>query len=155
MVLALLWCLGMKTTNSKFTRSYFFIAMALLAVSMIGCADKDMSSNTTTATTGYTLVNGYCYDNSNTSVAVNSSYCSSTVTSTGYYYSNNQCYTTAGVAVANTHCGAIANTSGYSCVGYYYYYTVYNSVASTYCSGANCRGYTLFEYNTQRWVYCQ
>lgn len=103
------------------------------------------------STTGYYLSNGYCYS-STTGTIVATTYCSST---TGYTLSNGVCYSTStGTAVATAYCSGTSTTTSQACYGMYYYSNGY-ATQIVQCNGTNCRGYTLYDYNTKQPVYCQ
>ncbi|RYZ78335.1 MAG: hypothetical protein EOP06_29235 [Proteobacteria bacterium] len=135
-------------TLIKISKLLFALPL-LIALSACG---KTSTTTTTAAATGYYLSNGVCYS-ANTATAVETTYCSST---TGYYLSNGYCYSsTTGTVVATTYCSSTtATTTSQACYGMYYYSNGYQTQL-VQCNGLNCRGYTLYEYNTKQPVYCQ
>lgn len=77
-------------------------------------------------------------DNKNTPTTV------ATVPATSYYMSNNSCYNNAGQIVATTYCSNVGGVGG-QCIGYFYY-----QGQLTLCNGADCRGYTLINAQTNQ-----
>lgn len=123
-----------------------------VAMLFAGCGKSD-NSNSSTTNTGYSYVNGICYNSSGQQVL--STYCTSTTS--GYTYSNGLCYmTSTGQQVPTTYCTTSSST-GYTtqtCYGPYYYSNGYQTQL-VYCNGSNCRGYILYTQTTYQPVMCQ
>lgn len=113
---------------------------------------------------GYYMNNGQCYNNMG-QIMPNTSYCMNS--GTGYYMSGGYCYSSTGQMMPNTsYCSnAYQYNNGYNngytngmltqqCYGSYLYQSGYFS-QMFWCTGSNCRGYTLYEINTNRSVVCQ
>lgn len=104
---------------------------------------------------GYYLNNGICYSNTG-QMMPNTSYCTNN-SNNGYYMSGGYCYSSTGQMMPNTsYCTNAINGGmvGQQCYGQYLYQSGYWS-QMVWCNGANCRGYTLYEVNTNRAVTCQ
>jgi hypothetical protein len=102
----------------------------------------------------YRIINGQCYDSMNQIVA--QQLCQYNGNG-GYYMSGGYCYSSTGQMMPNTsYCQNINNGGmmGQQCYGSYLYQSGYWS-QMVWCNGANCRGYTLYEVNTNRSVTCQ
>jgi hypothetical protein len=113
------------------------------------------TSYCTMSNNGYYLNNGVCYSSTG-QMMPNTSYCSTA--SNGYYLNNGICYSSNGQMMPNTSYCAMGNMNnglmGQQCFGSYLYQSGYWS-QMVWCNGANCRGYTLYEINTNRSVTCQ
>lgn len=147
---------GKSSTSSTTTSSGYYLSNGYCYASSTGTI---VATSYCSSTSGYYLSNGYCYSSTGSIVAT--AYCTSTTSTTGYTYSNGYCYSTAtGTVVATAYCtgtttGTTTGTiSTGTCYGQYYYTNGYMTQI-VQCYGANCRGYTLYEYNTRMPIYCQ
>lgn len=123
------------------------LGLILQSLFMVACSkDSGGSSAVVTAVTYYTAANGLCYQ-TGTNTQVAQTLCTA---ATGYQLINNLCYQTSTGQVVNQSLCYNNTGAGVSCIGYYRW-----NNQTVYCNGADCRGYTLVNLNTNATQVCQ